>query len=246
MKYSVITLFPEVIENYCQSSIIGRAQQSGLITLNTINPREFTHNNYRTVDDTPYGGGSGMVLMCDPIFSAVESVENYTDSTIILTTPQGIPFNQSLARELSQKQQLIIICGHYEGYDERIRLGLKLLEISIGDFVMTGGELAALCIIDTTSRLIKGVLGKEDSVEEESFNDSLIEYPHYTRPPEYREMLVPEILMSGHHKNINIWRRQQAIMRTYHRRPDLLEKARLTDQEKQFLNDYVSSLEKEQ
>ena len=245
MKYSIITLFPEIIELYCSTSIIGRAKASSNISIETINPRTFTHDVHRKVDDTPYGGGSGMVLKCEPIIDAFESINNYLEATIIMTTPQGIPFKQVLAKDLSTKEHLIILCGHYEGYDERIREELRPLEISIGDFILTGGELAALCIIDSTARLISGVLGKDDSVIEETFNDGLIEYPHYTRPAEYRGKKVPEILTSGHHKNISIWRREQSIIRTYHKRPDLLEKANLTLKEKQFLERYISSLEKE-
>lgn len=245
IKYSIITLFPELIDYYCSTSIIGRAQNKQLIDVSTINPRNFTFDNHRKVDDTPYGGGSGMVLMCDPIFSAVESIENYQEATLILTTPQGTPYNQSIAEKLSQQNHIILICGHYEGYDERIRLGLKPLEISIGDFILTGGELAALCIIDSTARLNSGVLGKDDSFIEESFNNYLLEYPHYTRPSEYRSMKVPEILTSGHHKNINEWRHQQSLIRTYHKRPDLLEKAMLNDKDKQFLRYYRDQMEKE-
>lgn len=241
INYSIITLFPELIDYYCSTSIIGRAKEKNLINVNTINPRDFTTDNHRKVDDTPYGGGSGMVLMCDPIFSAVESIESHSEATIILMTPQGRPYNQLMAEELSQKENLIMICGHYEGFDERIRLGLKPLEISIGDFVLTGGELAALAIVDSTARLVKGVLGKDDSVEEESFNNNLLEYPHYTRPPVYRDMNVPEVLKSGHHKNISIWRRQQAIIRTYNKRPDLLEKAELSKEEKKFIKEYIEN-----
>lgn len=244
MKYNVITLFPELIESYCSTSIIGRAQNNNLISVNTINPRSFTHDVHRTVDDTPYGGGSGMVLMCEPIFCAVESIEKLQKSALILTTPQGKPFSQTIAKELSDYDQLIIICGHYEGFDERIRLGLNPVEISIGDYVLTGGELAALAIIDATTRLITGVLGKNESINEESFNDGLLEYPHYTRPAEYREMKVPDILLSGHHKNINEWRKQQSIIRTYHRRPDLLDKAILSNQDRQFLENYIKTIER--
>jgi tRNA (guanine37-N1)-methyltransferase len=246
MKYSIITLFPEMIDHYCSMSIVGRARQNSLINIELVNPREFTTDNHRSVDDTPYGGGSGMVMLCDPIFKSFESIEKQPEYKLILTTPQGIPFNQDLAVELStETRQLIIICGHYEGVDERIIEALKPLEVSAGDFVLTGGELAALCIIDATARLVKGVVGNEESVQEESFTDWLLEYPHYTRPAEYRGMKVPDILLSGHHKNINTWRRQQSIIRTYNKRPDLLEKANLTSADLIFLNEYKASLEKE-
>jgi tRNA (guanine37-N1)-methyltransferase len=245
IKYNVITLFPELITEYCSTSIIGRAQKNGAIKVETINPRIFTTDVHRSVDDVPYGGGSGMVLMCDPIFKAVESIERSGNSALILTTPQGQPFNQKRAKELSSKEQLILICGHYEGFDERIRTGLKPIEVSIGDFVLTGGELAAMCIIDATARLVEGVLGKQDSLIEESFESSLLEYPQYTRPNEYRGMTVPDVITSGHHKNINIWRRQQAIIRTFRRRPDLLKKSDLSKEDIAFLNNYKKSLEKE-
>lgn len=246
MKYNIITLFPELIENYCSTSILGRAQKNNVIAVETVNPRTFTHDVHRTVDDTPYGGGSGMVLKCEPIFSAVRSVERSENSQLILTTPQGIPYNQQIATELAQKDQLIIICGHYEGYDERIRIGLNPLELSLGDYVLTGGELAAMCIIDSTARLLNGVLGKDDSVFEESHNNYLLEYPHYTRPAEFEGMEVPAILKSGHHKNIEKWRKQQSLIRTLHKRPELLEKAILSKEEKRFLKDYRSNHEMEQ
>lgn len=246
MKYNIITLFPELIENYCSTSILGRAQKNNVIEVETVNPRTFTHDVHRTVDDTPYGGGSGMVLKCEPMFSAVRSVQRTENCQLILTTPQGIPYNQHIATELAQKDQLIIICGHYEGYDERIRIGLNPLELSLGDYVLTGGELAAMCIIDSTARLLNGVLGKDDSVFEESHNNYLLEYPHYTRPAEFEGMEVPAILKSGHHKNIDKWRKQQSIIRTLHKRPELLEKAVLSKEEKRFLKDYRSNHEKEQ
>ncbi|MEW5821479.1 MAG: tRNA (guanosine(37)-N1)-methyltransferase TrmD [Cyanobacteriota bacterium] len=245
MKYSIITLFPDIIHMYCSASIIGRARSNGIISIEPVNPRDFTYDVHRSVDDTPYGGGSGMVLMCEPIFSAVESIKKETKSILIMTTPQGKPLNQNIVKELTAYNQLIILCGHYEGFDERIRTGLKPMEISVGDFVMTGGELAALCIIDSTARLLPGVLGKDDSAKEESFCNGLLEYPHYTRPSEYREMKVPEILLSGHHKNINNWRRTQSIIRTYDRRPDLIKQANLTDQEKKLLDEYILSKVKE-
>lgn len=224
MKFDIITLFPELIDTYASCSIIGRARKNDIISVNTVNPREFTHDKHKTVDDTPYGGGAGMVLMCDPVFSAIESVNKLENSCTILLTPQGKTFNQDIAEELSQKDQLIMICGHYEGFDERIRQGMNLVEISIGDFVLTGGELAALCIIDSVTRLIPGSLGKDESAHYDSFSSGLLEYPQYTRPPEYKGMRVPDVLMSGNHQEIAKWRRQQAILRTYERRPDLFEK----------------------
>lgn len=224
MQFDVITLFPELIENYCSHSIIGRAKEQGVISVNTTNPRDFSKSKHKKVDDTPYGGGAGMVLACDPIFSAVESITTVTNHVKVLLTPQGKPYNQQIVKELGQKDQIVLICGHYEGFDERIREGLDVLEISIGDFVLTGGELPALCIIDSVSRFIEGALGKIESAHEDSFEEGLLEYPHYTRPYEYRGMKVPEILTSGHHENIAKWRKEQQIERTKERRPDLWEK----------------------
>lgn len=224
MRFDVITLFPEMIETYCSTSIIGRAKKQDIINVNTINPRDFTSDKHKTVDDTPYGGGAGMVLICNPVFSAVESVKKLDNSVTVLLTPQGKPFNQEIAEEFSLKDQLIMICGHYEGFDERIREGIDLIEISIGDFVLTGGELASLCIIDSVTRLLSGALGKDESSSEDTFSSGLLEYPHYTRPPEFRGMKVPEILLSGNHQEIARWRRKQAIKRTFEKRPDLFEK----------------------
>lgn len=223
MRFDVITLFPELIETYCSSSIIGRAQKQDLIAVNTVNPRIFTVDKHKSVDDTPYGGGAGMVLMCDPIFQSVESVEKQDNFELIMLTPQGETYNQKIAEELSKRDQLIMLCGHYEGFDERIREGLKPREISIGDYVLTGGELGALAIIDSVTRLLPGTLGKDESALHDSFSNFLLEYPHYTRPSEYRGMKVPDVLLSGNHKEIEKWRRKQSIKRTYQRRPDLFK-----------------------
>ncbi|MFH0701962.1 MAG: tRNA (guanosine(37)-N1)-methyltransferase TrmD [bacterium] len=224
MKFDIITLFPDIIKTYCSLSIIGKAKKQNIISVNTINPRDFTKNKHKTVDDTPYGGGAGMVLMCEPIFAALESVEKQSNSLVILLTPQGRTFNKDMAHEFSLKNQLIMLCGHYEGFDERIRQGLDLIEISIGDFVLTGGELAALCMVDSVTRLLPGALGKEESALNDSFSSGLLEYPQYTRPPEFRGMKVPEVLLSGNHKKIAKWRQEQAIIRTIEKRPDLFEK----------------------
>lgn len=223
MIFDVITLFPDIIENYCSSSIIGRAKKHNIISVNTVNPRDFTKDKHKTVDDTPYGGGAGMVLMCEPVFSAVESIKKQTNSVSILLTPQGKTFDQEVVEELSVKDQLILICGHYEGFDERIRTGLDVIEISLGDFVLTGGELAALSVIDSVTRLLPGGLGKPESAHADSFALGLLEYPHYTRPSEFRGMKVPEILLSGNHKAIHKWRRKEAILRTFKKRPDLFQ-----------------------
>ncbi|OGI04262.1 MAG: tRNA (guanosine(37)-N1)-methyltransferase TrmD [Candidatus Melainabacteria bacterium GWF2_37_15] len=224
MKFDIITLFPEIIDNYCSFSIPGRARKQGIITVNTTNPRDFTHDVHRKVDDTPYGGGAGMVLMCPPFYDAYESVQKVENSVTLLLTPQGQPFNQEKAVEFAQKEQLIMLCGHYEGFDERIRAIPDIIEISIGDFVLTGGELPALCIIDAVTRLLPGVLGKDESSVEESFYEGLLEYPHYTRPYDFRGMKVPDVLLSGNHKKIAEWRKEQAVLRTQQKRPDLWEK----------------------
>ena len=224
MKFDIITLFPEIIDNYCSFSIPGRARKQGIITVNTTNPRDFTHDVHRKVDDTPYGGGAGMVLMCPPFYDAYESIQKSENSATIVLTPQGQPFNQEKAAEFAQKEQIVMLCGHYEGFDERIREIPNIIEFSIGDFVLTGGELPALCIIDAVIRLLPGVLGKDESSLEESFYEGLLEYPHYTRPYDFRGMKVPDVLTSGNHKKIAEWRKEQAILRTQQKRPDLFEK----------------------
>lgn len=237
MNYSVITLFPEIINSCCSESIIGRAVKNGIISIKTINPRDFSKNKHKKVDDTPYGGGAGMVLMCQPFYDAYEAAAaEYNlcsdhcseDFAGIIFTPQGKVFNQRMAQELSAKKNIVMICGHYEGFDERIRQIPRLMEISIGDFVITGGEMAALCLIDAVSRLIPGCLGKQESAEYDSFSNGLLEYPHYTRPYEYRGMKVPEILLSGNHQEISKWRKAQSLLRTKEKRPDLFEKIQNT------------------
>lgn len=222
MKFDVLTLFPEMIESYCNCSILKRAKDSGLISVNSINPRDYTEDKHKKVDDTPYGGGAGMVLMAQPYVDAYESVEKLSNSCTLMMTPQGETFNNEIARELSSFEQIIILCGHYEGYDERIREIIKPREISIGDFVLTGGELPALCLIDCVSRKIDGVLGKIQSADEDSFENGLLEYPQYTKPREYRGLAVPEVLLNGNHKEIREFRMQQMLERTKQRRPDLL------------------------
>ena len=224
MLFNVVTLFPELIESYFEYSIIKRAKDAGIIDLNTINPRDFSASKHKKVDDTPYGGGAGMVLMCEPFFKALESIKPSNNSKIILLTPQGQPFTHKKSVELSQYDALTIICGHYEGFDERIRQSIDCEEISIGDFVLTGGELPALCLIDSISRNIDGTLGKIESAHADSFCDDLLEYPQYTKPYEYRGMTVPEVLLSGNHAQIARWRRKEQLKRTKLRRADLFEK----------------------
>lgn len=224
MRFDVLTLFPEMIQNYCSQSIIKRAIESNVIEIKTINPRDYTLDKHKKVDDTPYGGGAGMVLMAQPYIDAYEAVEKLANSKTIMLTPQGKPLTDEVVNELSNNEQLILLCGHYEGFDERIRDIIKPEEISIGDFVLTGGELPALCVIDSVSRKLEGTLGKIESAEEDSFANGLLEYPHYTKPREYRGLKVPEVLLNGNHAEINKFRYEQQLERTKKRRPDLFEK----------------------
>lgn len=237
IRFDVLTLFPEMFHGFLTTSIIRKAHEKGLIETNVTNFRQFATDKHQTVDDSPYGGGGGMVLKPQPLFDAVDHlVKGATElPPILLMSPQGAPFTQKKAEELAKHSHLIILCGHYEGYDERIRQHLATEEISIGDFVLTGGELPAMIIIDSVSRLIPGVLGNRSSAVTDSFSTGLLEYPHYTRPAEYRGMKVPDILLSGHHANVEKWRRQQSLERTWTRRPDLLESAPLTDEDRVFL-----------
>lgn len=224
MQIDVLTLFPEVFEPFLQTSIVGRAVERNIVRVRCTNIRDFATDRHKSVDDRPFGGGPGMVLMCQPVFDAVESVEAH--STVppqrVLLTPQGSRLTQAIVRELAGMPWVILVCGHYEGFDERIRVGLGAREISIGDYVLSGGEPAAMVLIDAIVRLLPGALGDETSPAEESFSDGLLEYPQYTRPREYRGMNVPEILVSGDHAKIAAWRRSQSEERTRQRRPDLL------------------------
>lgn len=224
MRFDIVTLFPEMIEDVCGYSIIKRAIDSNVISVNTINPREYTLDKHKKVDDTPYGGGAGMVLMAQPFVDAYESIDKTLKSKTLLMSPQGETFNNDIARELAEEDQLIIICGHYEGFDERIREILKPREISLGDFVLTGGELPALSIVDCVTRKLDGALGKIESMEDDSFEDGLLEYPHYTKPREYRGLRVPEVLLGGNHSLIKQYRFEQQINRTKLKRYDLYEK----------------------
>jgi len=224
MIFDVLTLFPEMIENYCGYSILKRAVENEVLSINTINPRDFTLNKHKKVDDTPYGGGAGMVLMVQPYVDAYESIERRENSITVMLSPQGEPLNDKIVNELAQYDQIVMLCGHYEGFDERIREIIKPREISLGDFVLTGGELPALCLIDAVSRKIDGTLGKIESADEDSFSNGLIEYPHYTKPREYRGLKVPEVLLNGNHKEINEYRLQKSLERTKLKRPDLYQK----------------------
>ena len=223
MHFNVISLFPDLIEGYFEYSILKRAKEAGVVSIKAINPRDFSKSKHKKVDDTPYGGGAGMVLMVQPYIDALKSIEKVENSQTIILTPQGEPFSQKIAQELSNCEQINLICGHYEGFDERIRILSEAREISIGDFVLTGGELPALCIIDSVSRLVDGVLGKNESSEYDSFSDGLLEYPQYTKPRVYEGLEVPEVLLNGNHKEIEKWRREKQIEKTQKMRPDLLK-----------------------
>jgi len=245
MQFEVFTLLPEVFPPYLESSILKRAAQRGLIDVRVHNIRDYTHDKHHVTDDTPYGGGGGMVMKPEPIFEAVESVlgldphpsQPKPDSNIpiILLTPQGRVFDQRIAEELSAHERIALLCGRYEGVDERIREHLVTDEISIGDYVLTGGELPALMIIDAISRLLPGVLGDPTGAEDDSHSMGLLEYPHYTKPSEFRGWKVPDILLSGAHAKIDKWRREQALLRTLSKRPDMLEKTELSKEDKKFL-----------
>lgn len=237
MNYHVLTLFPEMIREGLSHSVTRRAQEAGLIHLNAVDIREYSKDKHKHVDDYPYGGGAGMVMQPEPIYLAYEDMikDMKKKPRVIYVTPQGNVFSQQMARQLSKEEDLIFLCGHYEGVDERILEEIVTDCVSIGDYVLTGGELPALVMMDAVSRLIPGVLNNEVSAEFESFHDNLLEYPHYTRPVEYHGKKVPEVLLSGHHAKIEQWRRQQSLKRTYERRPDLLEHASLTEDDKKYL-----------
>ena len=223
MRFDVVTLFPDMINQACSHSIIARGIDSGVIEVNTFNPRDYTKDKHKKVDDTPFGGGAGMVLMCQPYFDCFDAIDKDSDSEVIILSPQGEVFNQQLSMELAKKKQIVFICGHYEGFDERIKQYTKAREVSIGDYVLTGGELPALCMIDSISRNIEGFLGKMDSAHFDSFSDGLLEYPQYTKPREYCGLEVPEVLFGGNHQEIAKWRRKQQFIVTYKKRRDLFE-----------------------
>lgn len=240
MKFDILTLFPAMFSGPMGESIIGRAADRGLIDINCRNIRDFAFDKHRTVDDTPYGGGAGMLMKVEPLAACIEQAKaDMPEAMVILTTPGGVPFTQQMARDLATEPGLIIICGRYEGIDERISELYVDRKLSIGDFVLTGGELAAMVIVDAVSRLVPGVLGSGASADEESFSDGLLEYPQYTRPPEFRGLAVPEVLLSGNHRDIALWRRRQALLRTTAVRPDLLDRLELTPSEREFLQGHL-------
>lgn len=237
MIFEIVTTFPEMIESAAGESILGRSQRKGLISVDAVNLRDFTTDRHHTTDDSPFGGGPGMVMKPEPVFEAVETLISRRPgkARVVLLTPQGRRFDQAMAEQLAGENHIIMICGRYEGVDERIRQHLVTDEISIGDYVLTGGELAAMVVVDAVARLLPGVLGDESSAESESFSCGLLEYPQYTRPAEYRGYSVPEVLLSGNHEEIRKWRRRQSLERTLRKRPDLLETAPLTDEDKRIL-----------
>ena len=236
MRFDLFTLFPEVFEPYLQSSILQRARQRGLLEVNLYNIRDWTTDRHHVTDDEPYGGGGGMVMKPEPIFAAVEGVLGSPPACpVVMLTPQGRLFTQAVAQELSQQPRLALLCGRYEGVDERVHLHLVSDEISIGDYVLTGGELPALVVVDAVSRFLPGVLGDPEGAWDDSHAMGLLEYPHYTRPPEFRGWRVPDTLLSGDHARIARWRREQALLRTWQRRPELLARANLSDLDRKFL-----------
>jgi tRNA (guanine37-N1)-methyltransferase len=247
MRFDIFTLFPEVCAPYVQESILKRAQAAGLVDVRLHNIRDYAPGKHQVTDDEPYGGGGGMVMKPEPVFNAVEAVlgsgvgdapeASKAPTPIILLTPQGRTFNQEIAYELARHERIALVCGRYEGFDERIREHLATDELSIGDYVLTGGELAALIVVDAVARLLPGVLGDPTGAEDDSFAMGLLEYPHYTRPAEYRGWRVPDILVSGDHGKVARWRRQQALLRTRRRRPDLLERAPLSKDDRKLLGD---------
>ena len=237
MNFHILTLFPEMVMGGLNTSITGRAIDKGLISVEAVNIRDYSKDKHHHVDDAPYGGGAGMVMQAEPVYLAYQSVAEKLPKKpkVLYMSPQGKVFNQRMAEELAQEEEIVFLCGHYEGIDERVLEEIVDEEVSIGDYVLTGGELPALVIMDAVSRLVGGVLHNEDSAEFDSFHDNLRKYPQYSRPEVWRDKAVPPILMSGHHANVEKWRREQSLIRTLERRSDLLENANLTKQDKKFL-----------
>lgn len=243
MRFDILTLFPEMFESVLDDSIIGRAQEKGLIELNYVQIRDFAFNKHRQVDDYPYGGGAGMVMQAEPVFLAYQSIcegLDYKPKTIYMS-PQGKTFRQGTAKKLAKEEHIILLCGHYEGVDQRVLDEIVDEEISLGDFVLTGGEIAAMAVVDAVSRLIPGVLKSDISFSEESHFNGLLEYPQYTRPEIWHNKKVPDVLMSGHHKNIELWKREMSILNTFKKRRGLLSKAKLSNNEKKMVNDLKKS-----
>jgi len=243
IRFDILSVFPEMFESVLNYSILKRAREKGMVEIHLHNIRDYAEDKHRMTDDAPYGGGGGMVMKVEPIDRALASIVPTRDnSLIVLLTPQGETFNQKIAEEMSRYFQIVFICGRYEGMDERVREHLADREISIGDFVLTGGELSAMVVVDAVTRLIPGVLGNYDSASYDSFSTGLLEYPHYTRPGSYRDWRVPEVLLSGNHREIESWRRKESLKRTYLRRPDLLGKIELSDEDRKTLEDIKRDL----
>lgn len=236
MKINILTLFPEMFDIF-NHSIIGKAKDKGIVDINTMNIRDFTLNKHKKVDDYPYGGGAGMVMTPQPIVDSIRACKKNNKGKVIFLGPRGKTFNQEMAKELAKEEELIFLCGHYEGIDERVYKYIDL-EISLGDFILTGGEMAAIPVIDSILRLKNGVLGKEESYEDESFSEGVLEYPQYTRPEEFEGDKVPEVLLSGHHENIRKWRREKSLLITKERRKDLYDKITLSKEDKKILEKY--------
>jgi len=246
LRIDVLTLFPEMILQAVGHSMLKRAQEKGLLTIQAHNLRDYTMDRHKVADDVPYGGGAGMVMKAEPILRAVDALRAQAQSCgeeirLMFPSPQGRTFTQDYAKDLAaEPRRIVILCGHYEGVDERVREALQPEEVSVGDYILTGGELPALVLIDAATRLVPGVLGDPESVVEESFSDSLLEYPHYTRPADVRGMGIPEVLLSGHHEAIRLWRRKQALRSTYARRPDLIRDRNLSREDQRLLSEIIS------
>ena len=243
MRLDVVTLFPEAVAAALDFSIMARARETGAVSFAAVNPRDWATDRHRIVDDAPYGGGAGMVLKPEPLVACIEELVAGEDVPVVLMTPQGEPLTQAIAQRLAEHDRLVVVCGHYEGLDERVRELVVTEEISIGDYVLTGGELPALVLIDAVVRLLPGAVGNEESPANDSFSDGLVEHPHYTRPAEFRGLKVPEVLTQGHHEQVRRWRRQQSLLRTWRRRPDLLGRAELSDEDRELLNEALEEYE---
>ena len=246
MRFDIITIFPEIFRGVFEFGIIRRAVEAGLIEINLHDLRDYTFDRHRQVDDRPFGGGAGMVMKPEPLFRALEAITHHaTDATVVMLSPQGRLLTQRLAEELAARERVVLICGRYEGVDERVIEQLADDEISIGDYVLSGGEIPAMVVLDAVTRLIPGALGSNESAERDSFADGLLDYPHYTRPVEYRGLKVPDVLTSGHHGEIEKWRRRKAMEKTFSRRPDLLERRALSEEERRLIAEILREMDKQ-
>ena len=237
MRIDILTLFPGFFDSPLRESIIKRARDCGAVDIHIHNMRDHTTDRHHTMDDAPYGGGPGMVMKAEPVVACIESIPRDAQSRVVFLTPDGVPLSHQVAEDLSGLDQMILLCGHYEGVDQRVREGFVDMELSIGDYVLTGGETAALVVLDAVTRLLPGVLGDDESAQQDSFADGLLDHPHYTRPPVFRDMEVPPVLVSGHHGEIRKWRRKQQLMRTWHRRPDVFRAADLSKEDRKLLKE---------